>query len=108
MATFFITYLKKAHYYFELKTASGKALLRGDNLETREQCEEEVRLVVKYSRKKGSFSRHTTHDGSFYFCLNDKEGLMLASSEEYVTEKGLKKAIRTVRKHVWRAQIERE
>lgn len=87
---------KTKKFYFRLKAANGQVVLSGQAYKDKASCENGVESVLKNGADENRYEVKEAKDGRKYFVLKSTNGQIIAQSQMYKSESGLKNGIMSV------------
>ncbi|MGN6418351.1 MAG: type II toxin-antitoxin system Y4mF family antitoxin [Pseudobacter sp.] len=95
MLTFDIIHIN-SEFHWRLKSANGQIILNSEAYITLTSCENSLSHAHDRVKQQHSFQRSRSSNGNYYFTLTAVNGIILAKSESYASEKTRDEIIDTI------------
>jgi len=96
---------KTKKYHYRLKAANGQIVLTGQAYKDKESCENGVESVLINGADESRYEVKEASDGRKYFVLRSSNGQIIAQSQMYKSESGLKNGIMSVGNNIADSRI---
>ena len=87
---------KTNQFHYRLKAANGQIVLTGQAYKDKQSCEKGVKSVLSNGADENRYEIKEASDGRKYFVLKSSNGQVIAQSQMYKSESGLKNGIMSV------------
>ncbi len=96
---------KTKQFHYRLKAANGQVVLSGQAYKDKASCENGVESVLKNGADESRYEVKEASDGRKYFVLRSSNGQIIAQSQMYKSESGLKNGIMSVGNNIADSRI---
>lgn len=87
---------KTKKFHFRLKAANGQVVLTGQAFNDKESCENGVESLLANGADESRYEVQEALDGRKYFVIRSEQGQIIAQSQMYKSESGIKNGIMSV------------
>ncbi|MCB0762364.1 MAG: YegP family protein [Flavobacteriales bacterium] len=96
---------KSGEYYFRLKAKNGEPILASQGYSSKSACENGVNSVQSNADDDDRYEVKEAADGRKFFNLKAKNGQVIAKSQMYKSDSGLKNGISSVKKNALEGKV---
>lgn len=96
---------KSGDYYFRLKAKNGEPILSSQGYSSKSACENGVNSVQSNATDDARYEVKEAADGRHFFNLKAKNGQVIAKSQMYKSNSGLKNGIESVKKNALEGKV---
>ncbi|MDN3677688.1 YegP family protein [Flavobacterium paronense] len=106
MGKFIITKRLNGEFQFNLKSNNGLVILTSEGYTTKENCENGIQSVKRYSQDDVLFQKCKSVNNKYYFTLKAGNGQIIGTSQLYGSDFATEKGIASVKNNAVEAATE--
>ena len=106
MGKFVIKHRKNGDFQFDLHAGNGENILTSQGYTTKAACENGVESVRSNASDASKFDKNDASNGKFYFNLKAANGLIIGTSQMYISASGRDHGIASVSNNATDATVD--